>query len=637
MKPYDNYVEEMLSLLKARNVCAWSRESHRACYKEYEEFLQENGLEFSFESANQWLEEVIKPKRTRQEYAARWRYMAQMVELIETGTVINDHLLLTKSYYNKLPDELKSEVNLYLDSCKEKYSKRSFALARIYCSQFILYIHERGISSIEELKYCDICDFYATDHHCTPDTRYVLLIHARQLLRFLGDANRCSIGFSMLLSEAIYPYVTAFKDLSPAHQETVKLLSKSAVCTVSEMLGAMGIFIGIYKENGYAQTAIKTAEHTLRALYLFLDINGLNYHPEISYIWFRGIIPIIGQCYRSWRRVLRLFEEYITGNELFLDKKYSFKTNRMEKYPEWCRSAIVGYLDWLRRSFHSSATIRHNQYSVWSFCDYLLKQDANDFEFLTPELLKKYLAGDKHTTFRGRATRITVIRQFIGYLEDYAMVSNKNLHLALSSGTADSVKIAEVLSDENVASIHKYREESSYPLELRNAAMVMIGLRLGFRSSDVINLKFSDIDWAEKTVSIIQEKTHAAITLPLSNDVGNAIYRYIKYGRPKSSSKYIFIRHKAPYGKVTSKICCNALCTIIPERKDLTRAGFHVLRRTFATGILRRNAGIERVIDSLGHQDNTSVMKYLSFDAERMSKCSLSLKDCNLQLKGGLL
>jgi len=635
MKPYDNYVEEMLMLLKERKVCAWSRESHKACYKEYQDFLAVNRQEYSLKSANQWLEEVIKPERTRQEYAARWRYMAQMAEIVDTGTVINDHLLLTKSYYNKLPDGLKSEVDLYLDSCKEKYSKRSFALTRIYCSQFMLYMHEHGISGIGELKYCDICDFYEEDHHCTPDTRQVLLIHTRQLLRFFSNANKCSIGFSMLLLEDIYPYVTVFKDLAPAHQKTINLISQSAVCTASEMLGTMEIFIEIYKANGYAQTAVKTTEHTLRALYLFLDINGLNYHPEISYVWFRRIIPIIGQCYRSWRRVLRIFEEYVTGNELFLDRKYSLKTNRMEKYPMWCRTAIVGYLDWLRRSFHSSATIRHNQYSVWSFCDYLLEQDANDFEVLTPELIKKYLAGDKHTTFRGRATRITVIRQFIGYLEDYTLISNKNLHLALSSGTADSVKIIDVLSDENVAFIHKYREESTSPNELRNAAMVMTGLRLGFRASDVINLKFSDINWARKSVSIIQEKTHVAITLPLSNDVGNAIYRYIRYGRPESSSKYIFIRHNAPYGKVTSKICCNALCAIIPERKDLTRAGFHVLRRTFATGILRRNAGIEAVIDSLGHQDNTSVMKYLSFDTERMSMCSLSLEDCNIQLKGG--
>ena len=41
--------------------------------------------------------------------------------------------------------------------------------------------------------------------------------------------------------------------------------------------------------------------------------------------------------------------------------------------------------------------------------------------------------------------------------------------------------------------------------------------------------------------------------------------------------------------------------------------------------IEENNAGIQMVMDSLGHTDNTSVMKYLSFDEERMRLCPLSL------------
>lgn len=41
------------------------------------------------------------------------------------------------------------------------------------------------------------------------------------------------------------------------------------------------------------------------------------------------------------------------------------------------------------------------------------------------------------------------------------------------------------------------------------------------------------------------------------------------------------------------------------------------------------------VMDSLGHTDNTSVMKYLSFDEERMRLCPLSLTQYSLLLEGG--
>ena len=68
---------------------------------------------------------------------------------------------------------------------------------------------------------------------------------------------------------------------------------------------------------------------------------------------------------------------------------------------------------------------------------------------------------------------------------------------------------------------------------------------------------------------------------------------------------------------------------------DVVNKGFHVLRRTFATTLLRNNAGIQMVMDSLGHTDNTSVMKYLSFDEERMRLCPLSLTQYSLLLEGG--
>ena len=130
--------------------------------------------------------------------------------------------------------------------------------------------------------------------------------------------------------------------------------------------------------------------------------------------------------------------------------------------------------------------------------------------------------------------------------------------------------------------------------------MVMIGLKLGFRSSNVINLKLSDIDWMNKKISITQYKTKVSISLPLSVDVGNAVFRYMKYGRPECDDPHVFVRHKAPYGILSGKICSNALNRVLSTVSDGSSVKFHTLRKTFATSILKNNAGVERVIDALG-------------------------------------
>ena len=105
--------------------------------------------------------------------------------------------------------------------------------------------------------------------------------------------------------------------------------------------------------------------------------------------------------------------------------------------------------------------------------------------------------------------------------------------------------------------------------------------------------------------------------------------------RPETDSPYVFVHHHAPYDRMSTKICNNSLYCILPERYDVVNKGFPVLRRTFATTLLRNNAGIQMVMDSLGHTDNTSVMKYLSFDEERMRLCPLSLTQYSLLLEGG--
>ena len=65
----------------------------------------------------------------------------------------------------------------------------------------------------------------------------------------------------------------------------------------------------------------------------------------------------------------------------------------------------------------------------------------------------------------------------------------------LTAGTAKSVTVPVVLTDDEVKHIYTYRAGCRTGIELRNAAMLMLGLRLGFRASDVVNLKIEDIDW----------------------------------------------------------------------------------------------------------------------------------------------
>ena len=59
--------------------------------------------------------------------------------------------------------------------------------------------------------------------------------------------------------------------------------------------------------------------------------------------------------------------------------------------------------------------------------------------------------------------------------------------------------------------------------------MFLLASRLGLRVSDIVNLKFENIDWDLNTINLEQIKTKKCIELPLLADIGEAIIDYLQY------------------------------------------------------------------------------------------------------------
>ena len=93
--------------------------------------------------------------------------------------------------------------------------------------------------------------------------------------------------------------------------------------------------------------------------------------------------------------------------------------------------------------------------------------------------------------------------------------------------------------------------------------MILLASRLGLRASDIMSLKFSDIDWDNDLIKLRIQKTGKTIELPLLADVGNAIIDYLRYGRPASTSQNIFLSSRAPYIAATQSMVCGNINKII--------------------------------------------------------------------------
>lgn len=160
---------------------------------------------------------------------------------------------------------------------------------------------------------------------------------------------------------------------------------------------------------------------------------------------------------------------------------------------------------------------------------------------------------------------------------------------------------------------------------------------MGIRGCDIAHLKISDINFKTKTVCFVQDKTDVEVRLAMPVSVGNAVFRYLKSGRPKGCpSALLFVSLKAPYKPLTRNICYGALKRILPQRA-VPGSGFHVTRKTFATHKLRKGISPERISSAMGQRSVESLTPYLSLDGERLSMCPLSLENLYIPWKGVFL
>src|SRR4029453_3682416 len=73
--------------------------------------------------------------------------------------------------------------------------------------------------------------------------------------------------------------------------------------------------------------------------------------------------------------------------------------------------------------------------------------------------------------------------------------------------------------------------DRSQPQGLRDYTMLFLMAACGLRSSEVVALTLDDIEWRAGVLRIPQRKTRQHLILPLTDEVGNVLQRYLKKGR----------------------------------------------------------------------------------------------------------
>jgi len=150
---------------------------------------------------------------------------------------------------------------------------------------------------------------------------------------------------------------------------------------------------------------------------------------------------------------------------------------------------------------------------------------------------------------------------------------------------------------------------------LRDRAILLMLARLGLRSGDVARLRLTDVDWNNGTLQVTG-KGRYQVRLPLPQDVGDALLRYLECRPGNIDTDHVFIRSNAPRRSFASGDGVSSVVKHALKRAniDAPAKGAHLLRHTAATEMLRNGVPLDQAGLVLRHRSIDMTAYYAKAD-----------------------
>ncbi len=524
MELYNVNVQKVMTFLVNNGYKRSSLSAYQRCYARLQKHLQRNdeGYYYSpevgkilFESLSPALSDNI-----RKEYK---RAIAKLNDVYETDTINLENRPKDWLSYSRLIVSFKSYLDQYLENCKEHFSESYIPSIKARCARFLVFCQDEGKQRLQDITYSMVAKFHADYRYKSAIEMSMCETVVKKFLYYLADRKLITHALSVFLYYLkTYPnerYIM-MSDLNDQQRERIRLVvDESYSFPAEEFWQSSSYFINDYEKAGYSKSMRSVCRNTLSRFFLFLDMNELGYHKDIAQVWLHSIAKFRSHVWYNYRRILLLFEDFTINRKLYAQIVYRDAPNTFTLIPDWCKPELSKFLSFKVQEGKSPSTLCLYLSSCIRFCIFLNKKGITEYSQITVDTLKEFNLTDRHMTPEGKNAYNTRIRKFLAYLGDCGLLKNPVMYLALPGVYAPKEEVVITLNTDEIKEIYDYNASASSPLELRRSVMLLMGLCMGMRETDIVNLKLSDINWKNASVHFIQQKTKVELELPLLIDV----------------------------------------------------------------------------------------------------------------------
>jgi site-specific recombinase XerD len=215
-----------------------------------------------------------------------------------------------------------------------------------------------------------------------------------------------------------------------------------------------------------------------------------------------------------------------------------------------------------------------------------------------------------------RQTRRSWLRGFLRYLYLVRGLLAKDLaRLVVGAPQYAQAKPPKFLRPQELRQLFSACEPRT-ARELRTHALLHLAYSLGLRPKEISLIRLDDLSFLTAEISLPDRKCQNPIKLPVPETAIKAVAAYIIGGRPKTTSRALFLELRAPYHPLSPGTISHDIQTLM--RTVGLSASAYWLRHTYAQNLLEAKASIFEIKEMMGHDRIQTTRRYLHIHTRLM-------------------
>lgn len=278
------------------------------------------------------------------------------------------------------------------------------------------------------------------------------------------------------------------------------------------------------------------------------------------------------------------------------------------------------YFDYLKyQKNYSDYTILNYKNDILEYFHYLDKEnlDFSDIIYSDIRFYLIYLKEEKKDNNASINRKLSALRSFYKYLVNEGIV--KNNIFSLLSGPKRSRKLPRYFEYNELEELFLISDKKT-PVGQRDLLLLEMLYATGVRVGELVHIKESDINLAEKTILILG-KGNKERYVTYGEYCEEILKMYLKDGRiilNKENSDYLFLNQNG--GHLTERGVRYILNQLIQKTSIHKKISPHMIRHSFATHLLNEGCDLLTVQKLLGHESIKATQIYTHVTTDRLKE-----------------